>query len=154
MPDAFLVAQMIICLKCRRPRFDPWVRKIPWRREWQPTPVFLSRKSHGQRSLVGYSPWGSKRVGHNQATKHTHRHVRDSVRSTLLLTLCHLFLHNQPIYKSIIFATFHETQRRQTFAVYNRIHKVQVSLMSNLFVDCLSLILNSLLTRLPWWLRQ
>jgi len=35
--------------------FDPWVRKIPWRREWQPTPVFLPGKSHGQRSLVGYS---------------------------------------------------------------------------------------------------
>ena len=35
-----------------------WVRKIPWRRKWQPTPVFLQRYSHGQRSLVGYSPWG------------------------------------------------------------------------------------------------
>ena len=34
--------------------FDPWVGKIPWRREWQPTPVFLPGKSHGQRSLVGY----------------------------------------------------------------------------------------------------
>ena len=39
---------------CRRPGFDPWVRKIPWRREWQPTPVFLPEESHGQRSLVGY----------------------------------------------------------------------------------------------------
>ena len=37
--------------------FDPWGRKIPWRREWQPTPVFLPGKSHGQRSLEGYSPW-------------------------------------------------------------------------------------------------
>ena len=45
-----------------RPRFDPWVGKIPWRRKWQPTPVFLSAKSHGQRSLVGYSPWGRKRA--------------------------------------------------------------------------------------------
>ena len=42
---------------------DPWVRKIPWRREWQPTPVFLP----GQGSLAGYSPWGHK-VGHNRAT--------------------------------------------------------------------------------------
>ena len=40
----------------RRCRFDPWVRKILYRREWQPIPVFLPRKSHGQRSLVGYSP--------------------------------------------------------------------------------------------------
>ena len=43
---------------------DPWVRKIPWRRAWQPTPVFLPEESHGQRSLVGYSPWG-RRVGHD-----------------------------------------------------------------------------------------
>ena len=38
----------------------PWVGKIPWRREWQPTPVFLPGESHGQRRLVGYSPWGCK----------------------------------------------------------------------------------------------
>ena len=42
------------------PRFNPWVGKIPWRRKWQPTPVFLPGKSHGQKSLAGYSPWGSK----------------------------------------------------------------------------------------------
>ena len=41
--------------KHKRGRFNPWVRKIPWRRAWQPTPVFLPRESHGQRSLVGYS---------------------------------------------------------------------------------------------------
>ena len=40
--------------------FDPWVGKIPWRRKWQPTPVFLLGKFHAQRSLVGYSPWGLK----------------------------------------------------------------------------------------------
>ena len=39
---------------------DPWVWKIPWRRKWQPTPVFLPGKSLGQRRLVGYSPWGRK----------------------------------------------------------------------------------------------
>ena len=39
---------------------DPWVRKIPWRRKWQPTPVFLPGESHGQRSLAGYSPEGCK----------------------------------------------------------------------------------------------
>ena len=47
-------------LQCGRPGFDPWVRKIPWRRKWQPTPVFLPGKSHGQRSLAGYGPWGHK----------------------------------------------------------------------------------------------
>jgi len=40
--------------------FDPWVRKIPWRREWLPTPVFLPKESHSQRSLVGYSSWSCK----------------------------------------------------------------------------------------------
>ena len=40
--------------------FDPWVGKIPWRREWQPTTVFLPGEFHGQRSLVDYSPWGCK----------------------------------------------------------------------------------------------
>ena len=49
-----------IHLQCRRPGFNSWVRKIPWRRKWQPTPVFLPGKSHGQRSLAGYSPWGHK----------------------------------------------------------------------------------------------
>ena len=46
-----------ICLKFGRPGFDPWVGKIPWRRAWQPAPVFLPGESHGQRSLAGYSPW-------------------------------------------------------------------------------------------------
>ena len=46
----------------------PWVRKIPWRREWQPTPGFLPGVSHGQSNLVVYSPWGSHRVRHNWGT--------------------------------------------------------------------------------------
>ena len=48
--------------QCRRHRFDPYVRKIPWRRAWQPTPVFLPGESHGQRRLSGYSPWGRKEL--------------------------------------------------------------------------------------------
>ena len=46
--------------QCRRSRFNPWVRKIRLTRKWQPTPVFLPGKSHGQRSLVGYSPGVTK----------------------------------------------------------------------------------------------
>ena len=57
-------------MQCRRRGFHPWIKKTPWRREWLPTPVFLPGKSHGQRSLAGYSPRGHKRVGHNLATKH------------------------------------------------------------------------------------
>ena len=46
----------------KRCRFDPWVWKIPWRRKWQPTPVLFAGKSHGWRSLVGYSPWGHREL--------------------------------------------------------------------------------------------
>ena len=55
--------------RCRRYRFDPWVGKVPCRREWQPTPVFLPGESHGQRNLAGYSPWGCKIL---DTTKNTH----------------------------------------------------------------------------------
>ena len=55
--------------QCGRWWFNPWLRKIPWRRKWQPPPIFLPGKSHGQRSLAGYSPWGHKRVRHNLVTK-------------------------------------------------------------------------------------
>ena len=48
------------CRRLSRRTFDPWVGKIPWRRAWQPTPVLLPGESHGQRSLVGYSPWDGK----------------------------------------------------------------------------------------------
>ena len=61
IPGASLVALMVKnLLQCRRIRFDPWVGKTPWRREWLPTPVFLPGEFHGQRSLEGYSPWGHK----------------------------------------------------------------------------------------------
>ena len=53
----------------RRHVFHLWVGKISRRRKWQPTPVFLPLKSHGQRSLEGYSPWGCKRIGYNLSTK-------------------------------------------------------------------------------------
>ena len=48
--------------QCKRSRFNPWVGKIPQRRKWQPTPVFLPGKSHGQRNLVGYSLWDCKEL--------------------------------------------------------------------------------------------
>ena len=57
--------------QCRRCGFNPWVGKIPWRRQWQPTPVFLPGKSHGQRSLVGYSPQGHKE---SDTTERLHFH--------------------------------------------------------------------------------
>ena len=86
-----------------------WVQSLDWedprRRAWQPTPVFLPGESHGQRSLVGCSPWGSQRVGHDGTTNtHTHRgslereekrsitspSIRDLIFSILLKYLPHL----------------------------------------------------------------
>ena len=58
---------------------DPWVRKIPWKRKWQPTPVFLHGEYHGQKSLVGYSSWGCKEldtVEHAHACIHTRAHTQ------------------------------------------------------------------------------
>ena len=55
----------------KRHRFNPWVGKIPWRRAWPPTPVFFAGESHGQRSLVGYSPWGLKDSDRTEATLHS-----------------------------------------------------------------------------------
>ena len=59
-----------------RCRLDPWVRKIPWRKALQPTPVLLPGKSHGQRSLAGCSPWGHKESDTTeQLCRHTHTHL-------------------------------------------------------------------------------
>ena len=61
------------CRKRKRHGFDPWIGKIPWRRKWKPTPVFLPGESHGQRSLAGYSPWGCKESDKTEPlTQHIH----------------------------------------------------------------------------------
>ena len=60
--------------QCRKHGFGPWVRKISLRRKWQPTLVFLPGKSHGQRTLAGYSPWGHKESD-TTVCKHTHTHT-------------------------------------------------------------------------------
>ena len=64
--------QWRIHLQCRRPRFHLWVGKIPWRREWLPTLVFVPGELHGQRSLVGYSPWGHKESDTAEWLTHCH----------------------------------------------------------------------------------
>ena len=70
--------------QCRRHRFDSWVGKIPWRRKWQPTPIFLPGESHRQRSLEGYRPWGCKEL---DTTAHTHTNYRRD-QWVLLWSLC------------------------------------------------------------------
>ena len=74
------VSKELAC-QCKRHGFNPWVRKIPWNRKWQPTPVFLSGKSHGQRSLVGYSPWGHKELN---ATEHVMKGLKKKSLQKLL----------------------------------------------------------------------
>ena len=56
----------------RETGFDLWVQKIPWRRKWHPTPAFMPGKSHGQRSLVDYSPWGLKESDTTEQLTYTH----------------------------------------------------------------------------------
>ena len=67
-----------ICLQCRRPGFNLWVRKIPRGRECS-TPVFLPGKSHRQRSLASYNPWGHKRSDTTEWLTHTHVHVHTHI---------------------------------------------------------------------------
>ena len=55
-----MVNNLPAVLETKKTTFDPWVRMIPWRKKWQPTPVFLPGKSHGQRNLIDYSPKGHK----------------------------------------------------------------------------------------------
>ena len=68
-----------------RPGLNTRVRKIPWRRKWKPTPVFLPGESHGQKSLVSYSPWGHKEVDMTEQLPHTH------ITTWMIFFLC-LFL--------------------------------------------------------------
>ena len=56
------------CRRHKRCKFDPCIGKIPWRRAWQPTPIFLPEESHGQRSLSSYTPWGCKESDMTEAT--------------------------------------------------------------------------------------
>ena len=95
----WLSSKKKIYLQCMRSRFDPWIGKIPWRRKWQPPPVFLPGKSHGQRILEGYSPWGHKRVRHNLVTKQQqHTSLVVELRSSAQVSLhrascCTVFYH-------------------------------------------------------------
>ena len=81
------------CRRHKRRQFNHWVRKIPWRRKWQPTPAFLPGESLGLRSLLGYSPWGHKRVRHDLAAKQQKYIVLFLFSLTLKVSFCHSFLH-------------------------------------------------------------
>ena len=66
-------------LAMQETRFDPWVKKIPWRRAWQPTQVFLPAESHEQRSLAGYSPWGHKELDTTERLTLSHNCMNSSL---------------------------------------------------------------------------
>ena len=68
------------CKSCKRCGVDPWVGKITCKRKWQPTPVFFLGKSHGQRLLAGYSPWGHKE---SDTAEHTHTYINKAKSSTV-----------------------------------------------------------------------
>ena len=73
---SFSLKCILLCLQCRRPRFNSWVRKISWRWKWQPTSVFLPGEFHGQRDLVDYSPWDCKESYTTEWLTHTHTHTQ------------------------------------------------------------------------------
>ena len=79
-----------ICLQCRRPRFNPWVGRIPWRRKWQPTLVFLPGESHGQRSL--------------EAT--VHRVAKSRTRLSDFTSLCKFYLWYYHYYLGSLMCSF------------------------------------------------
>ena len=74
-------------------RFNPWVGKILWRRKWQPTPVLLPGKSHGQRSMVGCSPWGRKEL---DTTEQLHFHFSLDIDSYVYML--HIFVCDVYVY--------------------------------------------------------
>ena len=80
--------------QCKQWGFNPWAGKIPWRRKWQTTPVFLPRK-HGQRSLAGYSSWG-RRVRHSWACTHTGRAISSHPSVHVQLQLATEYAHVPP----------------------------------------------------------
>ena len=101
VPWASLVAKWVkkkkksVC-QCRRHKFHSWVGKIPWRRKWQPTPVFLPGKAHGQRSLEVCGLWGCKELDTTEqlsicarACTHTHTHTHTQYVPWLREKACH-----------------------------------------------------------------
>ena len=69
------------CRRCKRHRFDPWVRKISWKKARQLTPVFLLGKCHGPRNLADYSPKDHKELVMTEATWHAHTHSENKLMS-------------------------------------------------------------------------
>ena len=87
------------CRRHKTGRLDPWVGKIPWRRNWQATPVFLPVKAHGQRSLDGCSPWVtmSRTRLSTCVCVHAHTHTQRNVFTTDVSVIRTTFLENNEV---------------------------------------------------------
>ena len=105
--------------QCRSPGFNPWVGRIPWRREWQPTPLFLAGKSCGQRGLVGYSLWGLKELNTIWATNtHPRRPPYPlSVQRNGLDFLWGFLLTNKPC---SLFSTDSKKEEESSYSVHHQ----------------------------------
>ena len=88
MGASLVVQQWRICLQCRRHRFDPWVRKIPWRRAWQPTPVSLPGEAPWTEEPGGLQSTGSQSVRHDLATTPQPTDERGDSLHRQLVTCC------------------------------------------------------------------
>ena len=95
----FRFFHVINLLQYRRPRFNAWVRKIPWRRAWQPTPVFLPAELHGQRSLADSSPWGHKESDKTEQPTHSSPSWYTLISSLIQIFSCY---HSHLIYQYYI----------------------------------------------------
>ena len=99
----------------KRHGFNPWVRKIPWHRRWQPTSAFLSGKFHGQRRLAGYSQRGCKRVRHNWATERVHTHTHTHTHPMLSDSdICFLYITFHTVHRVV---TLHERSKTKEWRV-------------------------------------
>ena len=83
-PGGSVVKNLPAVQETWRHRFNPWVRKIPWRRKWQPAPVFLPGQCHEQRSLAGYSAWGGQAL---DSAEHAHTQLEAALEAVSVLTL-------------------------------------------------------------------
>ena len=154
------------CRRHKRQRFHPWVGKIPWRRKQQPTPVFLPGKSHGQRTLVGYSPWGRRELdmiehwGTFQKNYYTYTTYTGILCKNQYLTFkkiqIYIFLQPLVLSKYVTQSPHGSGFHIFPYTIFKLLHFLTYLLLSlhhisNLFMFIIRFLFKQ--TGLPWWLR-
>ena len=112
--------------QCRRHRFNPWVRKIPWSRKWHPTPLFLPGEFHGQRSLVGQSQWSHKESDTTERMSPYCTKLLSSARQSGSRNAITILLFNTVL---TIHATFRHYVRYYLKMIFNVIKHVKVKVL-------------------------